>query len=99
MTKQEAAKKYSKNDARYLLCSNSSGMCVDARYSNYGVGQFVNSASGSVKAADSRDTDRHLNIKSNRQRKIKAGRGITMAYGSDHTICSLDFHKRPQKEQ
>jgi len=85
MTKQEAARKYPKNDARYMLCSNTTDLCVDARLSNSGVGRFANSARGSGKANNSRITDRSLNIRSNK-RKIKAGTEITFVYGSGHTI-------------
>ena len=93
MTKQEAVEKYPKNNARYLLCANTSDVCVDARYINDGVDRFINSASRSGKANNSHYTDRHLNIRSHK-RKIKAGTEITIAYGPGHTTLK----PRPSQE-
>ena len=92
MTKQQAARKYPKNDARYMLCSNTTNLCVDGRLSNSGVGRYVNSAYGSGKANNSKYTDRSLNIKS--KRKIKAGTEITIAYGPGHTMLQPRDSKR-----
>ena len=96
MTKQEAARKYPKNDARYMLCSNTTNLCVDAQLSNSGVGRFANTARGSKKSNNSKYTDRYLNIKS--KRKIKAGTEITIAYGSGHTILQPRSSQGATKE-
>ena len=95
MTKQEAARKYPKNDARYMLCSNTTDLCVDAQLSNSGVGRFANTARGSKKSNNSKYTDRSLNIKS--KQKIKAGTEITIAYGSGHTILQPWSSQGPTK--
>lgn len=92
MTKQQAARKYPKNDARYMLCSNTTNLCVDGRLSNSGVGRFVNSAYGSGKANNSKYTDRYLNVKS--KRNIKAGTEITIAYGPGHKMLQPRDSKR-----
>ena len=86
MTMQAATRRYPKNDGKYLVCSRTSNKCVDGRISTSGVGRFANSASGSGKRANSRFTNRYLNIKSKKRRNIKAESEITVAYGVGHRL-------------
>ena len=102
MTKKQVDKKYPGDQtAQYVLCDDSTGLCVDANITTSGYGRFVNSFFGSGKGfnADFKFSVQYrTNSRGKRRKIVKAtviatksinkGEEILVDYGADYK-----FHK------